>query len=115
MNRRDEIYCIYIIEHYEEILIKIEGLTFKMFCDNKTIQKSILFDVAQIGENINKLNELILDKLNRIDVKGIIGLRNHIIHGYGELNELTVWNAIKDELPNLIEQIKEVLEREKVS
>ena len=113
MNSRDKISLEYILEHYQEITKLIYKLSFEDFCNNKPIQKTILFDVAQIGENINKLNEEIRTKINKIDIKGVVEFRNRLVHGYGDIDYRIVWNAIEGSLPNLIKQIKDILTSEK--
>lgn len=109
MNERDKICLENILEHYNEIISISDLISFEEFCSNKLVQKSILFDLSQIGENINKLHSLILDKFDRRDVKGIISLRNYIIHGYGQIDKLILWNSLKDNLPSLINRVKEIL------
>ena len=109
MNNRDKICLEYILEHYQELIIAKGNIKFEEFCQNKILQKAILFDIAQISENINKLSDSTIEKINTNDIKGITGLRNHIIHGYGKLNEVIVWNAINIDLPNLVNQVKQIL------
>ena len=45
------------------------------------------------------------------DLRKIIGLRNVLIHGYGEVKDELVWSIIKDNLPRLREEVKFILKR----
>ena len=46
------------------------------------------------------------EELNRIPWREIIGLRNILIHDYGEVNYARIWGTIREDLPDLIAQIK---------
>ena len=48
-------------------------------------------------------------KLSRTDLPwtGIIGMRNRLIHGYFDLNLDIVWQTIQEDLPFLLENLKD--------
>lgn len=66
--------------------------------------------ITAIGEGINRINRVIPDFLqnNFPDVpwKSIIGMRNHIAHGYFELDADIVYEAVKNDIPPLAKTIK---------
>ncbi|MBW8040138.1 MAG: DUF86 domain-containing protein [Planctomycetes bacterium] len=39
----------------------------------------------------------------------IIGFRNILIHGYDNIDEAIVWQAVTNHLPILIREVKEIL------
>lgn len=61
--------------------------------------------ITAIGEGINRINRLIPDFLfsffPEIPWRAIIGMRNHIAHGYFELDADLIYDAIKKEIPIL--------------
>ena len=61
--------------------------------------------ITAIGEGINRINKLSPDFLQtnfpNIPWRAIIGMRNHIAHGYFELDAEMVFDAIAYDIPSL--------------
>ena len=72
------------------------------------IGKAILFDLLQIGELVNAFPDEFLALLNEKDVKGVIGTRNIIVHGYDKLKRENIIKSIKYGVPSLLEQINTI-------
>ena len=68
----------------------------------------MLIKKIQIGENVNRLSDEFKAKLNKINIKGIIGFRNYLVHGYGTMDNNIIWNTLKNDLPNFIKEINNV-------
>lgn len=66
--------------------------------------------ITAIGEGINRVNRILPDFLqnNFPDVpwRAIIGMRNHIAHGYFELDADMVLEAVAVDIPPLLETIR---------
>lgn len=58
-----------------------------------------------IGEASNRLSEKLLNDNSSIPWAQIIGLRNLVIHEYFGIDDLTIWDVIKINLPDLKEKI----------
>lgn len=70
--------------------------------------KAIKMDILQIAENVNCLTKELSSKLNSKDLRGIIDVRNHIVHGYICVNDDIIWYVIQDCLPKLINDINNI-------
>lgn len=61
--------------------------------------------ITAIGEGINRINRILPEYLSTafpdIPWRAIIGMRNHIAHGYFELDADLVFEAVKEEIPIL--------------
>jgi uncharacterized protein with HEPN domain len=44
------------------------------------------------------------------DTRRAIGLRNRIIHGYDEVSDATIWDTIETNIPELVVNLKHLLE-----
>lgn len=68
--------------------------------------------ITAIGEGVNRINRILPDFLTsnfpHIPWRQIIGMRNHIAHGYFELDGDMVFEAIKSDIPPLLEEMKKV-------
>ena len=69
--------------------------------------------ITAIGEGINRINKLSPDFLQtnfpNIPWRAIIGMRNHIAHGYFELDAEMVFDAIVYDIPTLHTTIKSAI------
>lgn len=108
MKDRNELLIKIINNHYKEILEELEIIhdNFEEYCDNLCVRKAIWLDVMQIGENVNHFTDEFGRKIGLKDMHGITSIRNYIVHGYVYTNKETVWNTIHEDLPRLIESLK---------
>lgn len=69
--------------------------------------------ITAIGEGINRINRIIPDYLStyypNIPWNAIVGMRNHIAHGYFDLDADLIFVAVKEEIPILKETIEKAL------
>lgn len=69
--------------------------------------------ITAIGEGINRINRIVPDFLasNFPDIpwRDIVGMRNHIAHGYFELDADIVFEAVKNDIPDLIDTIHKAM------
>lgn len=69
--------------------------------------------ITAIGEGINRVNrilpEFLQSNLPDIPWRAIIGMRNHIAHGYFELDADIVFEAVKSDIPPLLKAIQRAL------
>lgn len=67
--------------------------------------------ITAIGEGINRINRILPDFLqsnfSEIPWKAIIGMRNHIAHGYFELDADMIFDAISTDIADLQDAIKQ--------
>lgn len=66
--------------------------------------------ITAIGEGVNRIERILPGFLQfnfpEIPWNAIIGMRNHIAHGYFELDADMVFDAIKNDIPQLSEAIR---------
>ena len=62
-----------------------------------------------IGESANRLPNTLFQKYPEVPWPKIISMRNIIIHDYAAVDYLTVWQTLKESLPELIPQIQKIL------
>ncbi|MBQ9362907.1 MAG: DUF86 domain-containing protein [Bacteroidaceae bacterium] len=70
--------------------------------------------IEAIGEGIRKIDDItageLLKERSEIPWKDIIGIRNHIAHGYFEVDADTVLSTIKNDLDALQEAVAYFIE-----
>lgn len=97
----------------DEILSFVSGLDFHNYESNILIQRAVERDFEIIGEaleRIRKIDNTFIQQTTDFEI--IIGFRNILIHGYDTVDESIVWNAIKNHLPLLVQEVTSRLNRE---
>lgn len=66
--------------------------------------------IEAIGEGVNKIHRItekqLLPKREDIPWEDIIGLRNHIAHGYFDIDGDIVFSVVKEDLVSLLEAVR---------
>lgn len=98
-----------IDEHYQALSNNYLGIkTIQDFLSNDSRKKVILFDLFQIGENVNHFSNKFRSQLNERDISGLVSIRNYIAHGYDSIDYRIVKKAIEEELLPFINSIKTI-------
>ena len=104
----------HIIEHIENLLNtqKRFGNDFESFLSDKDYFNSVCMSLLQIGELSRHLSTEFVATHNDIPWKSIVGLRNVVVHGYGQLDMETVWATITEDILKLHEKCKAIIDNE---
>lgn len=102
------------------IYITSEGLIFIMrymkdtdeeeLAQNELLQDSMMFRLIQISENAKKLSDAFrIAEHPHIPWMAIYGLRNRIVHDYGNVDLGIIYDTLKNSVPELYNLIDEEL------
>ena len=106
-KNRDFLYINRIKEHAYSALTCFSSITIEEFQDkDSNLRKSILFDLFQVGELVSKLSKELELSIDKADFVGIINVRNHIVHGYSNLNNDIIVRCLQSELSPFIEKLE---------
>jgi uncharacterized protein with HEPN domain len=106
----DKVRLLHIVDAINEIESYIQDVDFNGFVKNSMMFNASLRQLEIIGEASNRLSEKLLNDYSAIPWARIIGLRNLVIHEYFGIDDLTIWNVITINLPDLKEKILVLLE-----
>ena len=104
--QRDLAYLVDIIDSATLILDYVAGRTEAEFLGEVSLQDQVARRFEIIGEAARQVSDETKETLPKIPWREIIGLRNILIHDYGEVNYARIWDTIQEDLPGLITQIK---------
>ena len=94
------------LESADEWLSSVSGM-------QKLAGNAMMIEV--IGEEVKKVEKRLgMEFLNlrpEIPWKEIMGMRNHIAHGYFDINELYVFSVIQNDLAPLLEAVEHLIAR----
>jgi len=83
--------------------------SYEQFVDDKKTQDAVVRNLEIIGEAAKNISEELKKKYPQIRWKELAGVRDKLIHHYFGVNFDIVWNIVKQELPELLSQLEEIL------
>lgn len=105
--------AIYINDIFEQINKAISFTNHMDFNDFRKDEKTQYAEVRAleiIGEAGKKIPDEITNKYNDIPWKEIKGMRDILIHEYFGVNTEIIWKTIKEDLPELRNKIKKIID-----
>ena len=109
MKSKDRIIIQKIIAYINDVEIYIEGLDAMKFLDDKKTITACAFTVSQIGELSKEISDETQKNYEDIPWKSIKGMRNKIVHDYENVDLSVLWATIRESLPELKNNLKEIL------
>jgi len=79
--------------------------------DVKTVD-AVTRNLQVIGEAADHIPKRIKEKHHPIDWRGMVGMRNILVHEYFGVRLEIIWKTIRERLPELRKQIEEILKEE---
>lgn len=87
-----------------------DNITYDDFLENETLKRAVVRSLEIIGEATKKIPADVKIKWNTIKWKHMAGMRDRLIHDYMGINYKIVWDVVKNIIPMLTIQIKEIIE-----
>jgi uncharacterized protein with HEPN domain len=98
-----------IIRHCLNIEEDISNITEEYFYNDRKTQKSICFDILQIGELAKSLSEEFVTEYNKMPWKDIKGMRDWVAHGYQTLKMDRVYRTAIQDIKPLREYCEQII------
>ena len=90
-----------ILEAIIDISNFIDDLTFHKFTNDKKTINAVIRSLEIIGEASKKVSQEIKENNRNIPWKEMTGMRDKMIHGYFDLDLVTIWETVKNDIPPL--------------
>jgi len=96
----------------QEILSFTVGMTYEALETDRRTQAAILYEIVVMGEAANRLSSEFRAQHSTIPWKDIIGMRNILTHQYDKVDVEVVWDAINQDIPELMTLLQPLLTTE---
>ncbi len=106
MYKNDGYYIEKVLRDIDFIVEHTKDLTEDAFAKNDVLQDSMMFRLIQISENARCVSDSYKEEHPEVPWFEINGLRNRIVHNYGNVD---LW-IVYDTLTNSIPELKKLLE-----
>ena len=107
--KNDAYYVSRIFDDLAFIIRHMQDADAAAFSANELLQDSMMFRLIQVSENARKLSDQYREKHPTIPWTAISGLRNRIVHDYGNVVMDVVFDTLKNDIPDLMNILKENL------
>lgn len=84
----------------------MEAVDIEQLSKNDILLDSMLFRMIQISENAKNLTEDYKNSNSDIPWSAMSGLRNRIVHDYGNVDLNVVFDTLKNDIPELFDILK---------
>lgn len=102
------------LQHIYDAILEIESYLVNAdisdFLANSMMRFACIKQMEIIGEASNHISEEVKSIFSEIQWSQIVGLRNVFVHEYFGVDSLLVWEIIKNDIPELKDKIKEIME-----
>lgn len=110
-NKKDNAYYVKkIVTDLAFILEHTKGLTQQELEENEILVDSVMFRLIQVSENSDKLTAEFKAFYSTIPWRAMKGMRNKIVHEYGNVDLAVVYNTITNDIPELLRLLQELVE-----
>lgn len=87
----------------------LEGVTYSQFESDFRINFAVVRALEIIGEAAKRLPDELRQRYPDIPWKSMAGMRDHIIHGYDDVDLQIVWAVVKSDIPQIKPQIERII------
>jgi uncharacterized protein with HEPN domain len=94
--------CEFILKHTNQI-------TYDQYCINELLLKAIERCLGIIVEAANKIDKEFTSRYPEVEWRKMAATRNIIIHNYTGIDYEVMWEIIKNDIPELEFQIKNII------
>ena len=94
------------------ISVTSKGITKEEFLNDETLKRAVVRSLEIIGEATKKIPADFKLKWNNVKWKEMAGMRDRLIHDYMGVNYSIVWDVIINKIPELCQQVVNVIENE---
>ena len=102
----DDVYIEHMLAHAREALDILGKRTREDLAGSRVLQLALLHLVEIVGEAASKVSPATRSKLNALPWRGMVGMRNRIIHGYDTVNIAVLWDTLEHDLPELVAKLE---------
>ncbi|MBR4781617.1 MAG: DUF86 domain-containing protein [Lachnospiraceae bacterium] len=102
-KKNDHYYALKIHDDLTFIVKHTQNIDEEELANNELLLDSMMFRLIQISENAKKLSDVYKENHPSIPWIAIYGLRNRIVHDYGNVDIGIIYTTLITDIPNLLE------------
>ncbi len=93
----------------QKVLRYTSEMGYEQFINDEKTYDAVVRNLEVIGEAAKKVPDEVRERYPDIEWKKISGFRDIAIHEYYNMDEEILWDVVKNRIPELLEQVTEIL------
>ena len=106
-EQRDAAYLWDMLDAARTVEQLTSNQDFTQYSNDRRTQLAVERSLEIIGEAASRVSTSFRNAHPEIPWRQIIGQRNVLIHEYGEIKQERIWKTVTENIPQLIEQLKQ--------
>jgi len=106
MTKDDLVYVGHMLDAAREIRGILIVKTRTDFAADRVLRLAITHLVQNIGEAAGRVSPAFKGAHAEVPWPDIVGMRNRIVHGYVEIDDVAVWETALRDIPRLVEMLE---------
>jgi len=103
---RDKGRLKHILEAIEKAFEFTENVSFEEYKSNALLRFAVVKSVEIVGEASYNLTKEFREQHSEIEWNKIIAMRHILVHGYYQIEDIFVWDTVKNYFPPLKEKVQ---------
>lgn len=105
----DQLRLADMLDRAERILHYLDGKGPSDLATDMQLQDAVLHCFLILGEAASQISQETKVRLDKLPWRSMIGIRNHIVHGYTKLDIAIIWKTAQEDLPVLIQELLKIV------
>lgn len=109
-ERHWSLYVRDMLDFGERVLSYTHGMDQNAFEADGLTYDATLRNIQLIGEAATHIPDDVREACPDVPWRAIIGTRNRLAHSYVHISNVVIWSIVEDAIPNLLPQLRRILE-----
>ncbi len=110
MSRSWQLFLLDMQEACEKVMRYCQGMTLADFTNDSLTRDAVLRNLFIIGEAAKKIPAKVRQQHPAVEWKAMAGLRDVLAHAYFALDDDTLWDIVRNEVPALLREVERMQE-----
>jgi len=111
MKPEDRVRVQHMLDAAQEACEFMGGVSFEDLKRSRLLTNAVVRSLEVLGEAAAQITPEFRESNGWIPWRDIIAMRNRLIHAYFDINYAVVWRTVKEDLPQFIKLLKQILEQ----
>ena len=108
-TKNDTYYVRKIVTDLQFIIYHTQNISKEELKQNEVLLDSVMFRLIQVSENSSRLTDAFKSRYNEIPWTAIKGMRNRIVHEYGDVDLSVIYDTITGDILAIVDVLSDLI------